>query len=350
MSRVWVRESSLQNATDALRHVFEAAPLAILLLDRSGRIRLCGHAVEPILGWSAADLVGHKGSELESIPKGRHREARQFVSAVLRGKIVNGLETQRLRKDGTIVQVSLSGAPLHDSQGRVIGMIEDISERKHLQADLKALTARLLNAQEDERQRVSRMLHDDLNQKLAMTAVALDFLASHLPSNPERIRQAILAVHDQVASISDDVHRIAYDLHPSMLNDIGLADPLRSEIKTFSRREGIRVSYRESGVPRKLPAQVISCLYRTAQESLANIARHSEARRASISLRRVGDCLVLTINDRGTGFDSGAAGRRAGIGLISMEERVKLIGGTFSLKTKPGKGVAIRVRVPIPAA
>jgi PAS domain S-box-containing protein len=217
------------------------------------------------------------------------------------------------------------------------------------QQELRALAAQLLTAQDDERRRVSRELHDDLNQKLAMLAFDTDALTQHLPDSPALMKERLQLLGTRLVTLSDDVRRIAYQLHPSILDHLGLAIAVQSYVDDFAKRERMPVSFTHTKVPKSLPQNVASCLYRVTQESLRNIAKHARARRASIALTGSSKGIHLSIKDSGMGFNPGTARvHGGGLGILSMQERVRLVNGEFSVQSCPGKGTEVSVQIPLP--
>jgi signal transduction histidine kinase len=228
---------------------------------------------------------------------------------------------------------------LQESQGAL--------QRSH--EELRALAAQLLTAQEEERRRISRDLHDDLNQKLVLLAVDAESLAQHLPRDPAAIIERLRSLQRRIVELTDDVRRLAYQLHPSILDDLGLAVALQSYVEDFAKRERIKVAFTRRKLPKSLPLGIASCLYRVAQEGLRNIAKHARTARASITLVGSETDIRLSIKDSGVGFNPDTIReRRGGLGIISMQERVRLVKGDFAVTSRPGRGVRIDVSVPLP--
>jgi two-component system, chemotaxis family, CheB/CheR fusion protein len=219
---------------------------------------------------------------------------------------------------------------------------EDLRQSRE---ELRALAARLLTTQEEERRRVSRELHDDLNQKLAMLEVDADRLGQHAMSTPG-LNVDIRSLRDRVTEVSNDIRRVAYQLHPSILDHLGLRVALRSYCTEFSKREGMQVKFSGPDQTESVPEEVALCLYRVAQEGLRNVAKHAAAKSASVTLETVDQRIHLSVRDNGAGFDA-AAKQGRGIGLLSMKERVRLVDGEFTLRSKPGHGTRIDVWAPL---
>ncbi len=212
--------------------------------------------------------------------------------------------------------------------------------------ELQALTANLIHVQDGERRRLSRELHDHLNQRLAMLEVEVQGVEQRSPDS--LIRDQLRSVRSQVAELSDDVRRVAYQLHPSSLDHLGLVIALRSYCAEFARREAIRVKFTHQKVPQPLPQEIASCLYRITEEALRNVAKHGRTKLATVMVSGRDRNIQLAIRDFGVGFDPAANHKRAGLGIISMEERVRLVGGQLSVVSRPGEGTRIKVNVPLP--
>jgi signal transduction histidine kinase len=212
--------------------------------------------------------------------------------------------------------------------------------------DLRKLAAKLLHAQEEERRRIAREMHDDWTQRLALLGIDFATLEKDL-GTPEKALPLLHAMRDQLVALAEDVHALSRQLHPSILDDLGLVEALRSECASFSRREGIAVVYRPEHVPATLPKDVALCIYRVAQEALRNLAKHAAVSEAWVTLVATRAELVLRVQDQGVGFDPESVPSHLGLGLSSMEERVRLIEGQLSVVSAPGHGTTIEVCVPL---
>ena len=222
---------------------------------------------------------------------------------------------------------------------------ESEADLRRSREELRDLAARLLTTQEAERRRVSRELHDDLNQKLAMLEMDADRLGAQIAPTPE-IGRELQSLRNRVADLSNDIRRVAYELHPSILEHLGLGVALRSYCNEFSKREGIKVKFSVKDQPESVPDDVALCLYRITQEGLRNVGKHASAKSASVALEMCGSRLHLCIRDNGGGFEPGAK-HKGGIGLLSMKERVRLVDGEFMLQSNLGKGTRLDVWAPL---
>ena len=213
------------------------------------------------------------------------------------------------------------------------------------QDELRLLTGRLLQAQEDERRRIAREMHDDWTQRLAVLAIDVAKLETQLDPSSNAHCQ-LQGMRGELVRLSEDVHALSRQLHPSILDDLGLVDALRSECASVARREGVAVAYHSDDVTDSLPKDVALCVYRVAQEALRNVVKHAGTQEARVSLVRSGRELILTIQDRGVGFDAAEVRSREGLGLSSMGERVRQVLGELSVDSEPGQGTTVTVRVP----
>jgi two-component system sensor histidine kinase UhpB len=214
-------------------------------------------------------------------------------------------------------------------------------------ARIEGLAGRLIVAQEEERRHIARELHDDLNQQVAALAIGISRLKRQFPDAGAAVQEQIARLREKTDLLSERIRQVSHELHSSILQHIGLPAALNSYCTEFSGREGIDVTLDiRDGVEAVSPDAAL-CLYRVAQESLRNIARHSGARSAIVALAGVDGAIELRVADQGVGFDPGQARERHGLGLISMEERVKLLHGSFVLTTQPGAGTELRAQIPL---
>jgi signal transduction histidine kinase len=217
---------------------------------------------------------------------------------------------------------------------------------QHAQEGLQKLAAQLIHAQEEERRRIAREMHDDWTQRLAVLGIDLTKIEKHLGA-PEKALALLRTIQDQLVELSEDVHALSRQLHPSILDDLGLAEALRSECASFTRREGIAIHYQPENVSTRLPRDIALCVYRVAQEALRNIAKHAGVNRGRVSLTCTGLDLLLRVEDEGVGFDPAEIRSQPGLGLSSMQERVRLIQAELSVTSVPGQGTRVEVRVPV---
>jgi two-component system sensor histidine kinase UhpB len=216
---------------------------------------------------------------------------------------------------------------------------------------IRDLAGRLLTAQEEERRRIARDLHDGVNQELAAVAIALSALDGQLPGDttPE-LRWEVARLQSRAVEMAEAIRNLSHALHPGVLQHAGLVAALRGYCRRFEREHGLPVTFRAAGELATVPADVALCLYRVTQEGLGNVARHAGARHARVTVSREGDDAVLAIADDGHGFDLAEARSRRGLGLISLDERVRLVRGHLTIDTHGQSGTELRVVVPLSEA
>jgi signal transduction histidine kinase len=215
------------------------------------------------------------------------------------------------------------------------------------QQELRSLTGRLLEAQEVERRRIARELHDDLNQSLALLSVEIDLLGQRLPTSAGDAAGRLPELSARVKELSSAVHDLSHQLHPSKLEQLGLVTAVRGLCHELTRHHGLGVTFTHSDVPEVIPEATALCLYRIAQEALRNVVRHAATDRAEVELGGTPGGIRLRVRDDGAGFDPAAA-LGGGLGLVSMRERLYLVGGDIAIDSRPGVGTRIDVRVPVP--
>ena len=227
------------------------------------------------------------------------------------------------------------------------GFLIDITERKQVEESLQDLSARLITAQEEERSRIAREIHDDFNQRLALLAVDLERLHDAPPDSQEHLVDGLASLLRRTKELSSGLHNLSHRLHPSILDHVGLVAATRSLCKEISDQHGIHIEFVHHGIPRSLPGDVALCLYRIAQEALRNVIKHSGAESARVEITKTASELKLQISDSGTGFDPKIARTRRGLGLLSMRERLRQVDGTISFMRIEPTGTRVDVRIPV---
>ncbi len=224
-----------------------------------------------------------------------------------------------------------------------------VGEEKLLQShrQVRALAARLITAQESERRRISLQLHDDLSQNIATLGLAISRLKLKLPASREQIVAELGELSQPIHDLTSQIRRLSHQLHPAVLEHLGLVAALESLVNEFSDEEQIDVSFSSRMRSEKLPFDISVCLYRVALEALRNVSKHSGACSASISLAEDGDSLALEVSDSGRGFDIERARLGNGLGLVSAEERIKLLGGNLEVSSKPESGTTLVAWIPL---
>jgi signal transduction histidine kinase len=225
------------------------------------------------------------------------------------------------------------------------GLLVQRSRRRLAEEESRALARRLITAHEDERSRLARELHDDLSQRLARLSIDAAKIERSLPGSAEK--DSARSMRMDLARLGDDVHALSYQLHPSVLDDLGLSEALKVECAQFSRRESIPAQLTELETPSRLPREMQVCLFRIAQEALRNAARHSRASEVKLSLQTKNGSVELAVSDNGVGFDAARTSFRRSLGHASMRERARLVGGNVEVESFPGRGTRVVVSLPM---
>ena len=281
-----------------------------------------------------------------------HPEDRAGISDLVEVSMKTGQPTSGewrvVWPDGSVHWIAARWQVFPDESGklsRVIGVNMDITERKQAEQALAEMTRKLIEAQEKERARIGRELHDDINQRLALLSMEVE----QLQANPFEIEPRVREIRNRIGEISMDVQALATDLHPSRLEYLGAVAGMKSWSKEFAERQGLEVDF-TTEVRSPLPLEIGVSLFRVLQEALQNTVKHSGGKRVEVQMREGTGALYLVVRDSGRGFDVEAATRGKGLGLTSMRERVRLVNGTITIDSKPDGGTAIEIRVPFEAA
>jgi signal transduction histidine kinase len=225
-----------------------------------------------------------------------------------------------------------------------------LEESRHMQEQLRHLTHRILHAQEEERRRISRELHDEITQTLVGINVHLESLHRQSSINPGELKQKIARTQRLVEKSVEIVHQFARELRPTALDDLGLAAALQSFMKDFAKRTGIRVHLTTFAGLEELSSNRRTVLYRVAHAALTNVAQHAEASQVKVSIRKLKDTVCMSITDNGKSFDPQQVLRaktNKHLGLLGMRERLEMVGGSLSIESTPRRGTTILARIPL---
>ncbi len=348
-----------EHATDVfLQRMVDACASNLAVLDESGKILYASKAwllSNEQNAWDATS-VGLPAKPLED-PESKPRLVSPEMAALTADiqRILDHHEREFHREysckgtNGTrwfLVHAARLAMP--GSAGfRVLVTREDITRRRQAEEALRSLGGRLIKAQEDERSRIARELHDDLSQQLALLGIELDQLRQRiLPSQPY-LADPIERLWNRSQEISTSIHRLSYQLHPAKLDQLGLAAAIKSLCRELAEHGEVDILFQHDSFPEEVSKEVSLCLFRIAQEALRNMKKHSQARTASVLLRKTPQCLHLRVSDDGCGFDLDSPRSTRGLGFISMRERLRLVGGEISIRSRAGQGTQVDVWIPL---
>ena len=337
-----IREQAAVEARLRLAAIVESSEDAIWSHDLNGVIQTWNAAAQRIFGFTEAEAIGRTVDIF--IPPDLRDEEKATIEALKAGERILHRETTRLTKAGTRTPVSLTISPLKDAAGNLIGVTKiarDITEQQRAQEALSTVNRKLIQAQEQERARIARELHDDIGQRLALLTSQLSSVA-----NGDQARAARLQA--TAAEIASDLQDLSHNLHSTKLELLGIAHACTRFCEEFAEQQKVTVVCETRDVPAHVPSEASLCLYRILQESLSNSAKHSGVRHFEVELFGTRTEVDLVIRDRGAGFNAETARASRGIGLTSMQERIKLVAGTLSIQSAPGQGTTVHARVPLP--
>jgi PAS domain S-box-containing protein len=338
-------EEAVLSSEQRYRLLFERNVAGVGIASLDGRVLDCNDGWARILGCESRDeVVGRHASEFYFHPAERKR----LLDELFENQAVFSRELQMRRKDGSPVWVLFNAAALNSEHNIPIvqSTMIDISHWKRAEEALLCMTRKLVDAQEQERTRIGRELHDDVSQQLALLAVELDQWGQSIPHDAD-FSEHIQHAQRRIAEIGQDVQELSHQLHSSKLEYLGLVAAAKSLSTEISKKNRVRVEFTEAGVPRTLPNEVSLALFRILQEALHNAVEHSEVKNVEVRLWWDSNELHLTVKDSGRGFDPLSAMQGAGLGLTSMRERARLVNGNIAIESKPMGGTQIHARVPL---
>ena len=340
-------EAGLRESEERFRLVANTTPVLIWM---SGTDKGCLYVNKSWVDFTGRDIDSEVGSgwtegiHVQDLPKTMETYEQAFDT-----RQSFQMEYRLRRYDGKYRWMVDIGVPRFNADGTFAGYIGsaiDVTERKLAEEALSGFGRKLIDAQEKERTRIARELHDDINQRLALLAVELEQLAQNPSMGVVELSNYVRDLSTHVAEIGTAVQTISHRLHSSKLEYLGIIGAARSFCKEFSEQQHAKIDFRHKNVPTDVPRDASLCLFRILQEALHNAVKHSGVRHFNVNLIGVANGVELTVQDSGVGFDPQIALNDPGLGLVSMRERVSLVGGEISIASKPGRGTVVNVRVP----
>jgi PAS domain S-box-containing protein len=337
-------EEALRTSEERLRLAQWAAHIGTFDVNLRTGVDIWPPETEALYGLPPGGFGGTLSAFEDLIhPQDRERILNLTQEMIKTGQPTEG-EWRVVWPDGSVHWIAGRGQVFMNDSGepvRMLGVNIDITERKRTEEALAEMTRKLIDSQEQERSRIGRELHDDINQRLAMLAFGLEEL-----QDPCTAPGRVLELRQQLAEISKDVHALSRELHSSHLEYLGAVKGMKSWCREFGERKRMEIDFRDD-VSSALNREVGLCLFRVLQEALHNAVKHSDVKRMEVQLVESSDGVHLIVCDAGKGFDIEAARQGGGLGLTSMKERVRLVNGNIEIKSKPTGGTTIHVRVPL---
>jgi two-component system NarL family sensor kinase len=338
-------EQQLLERTMYLDALIANSPLGIVTKDEQNRVVFCNPAFERMFHYAQSEL---RGQDIDHIIASHElEEASRMTDAIREGGVIHAT-AERRRKDGTLIDVELHGIRVYSGDTFIgaFAIYQDITERRRSEEKLQTLRNRLTRMQEEERSRIARDLHDDIGQRLALLTIDLEQMKLAAQQNGAALARELEALARNASEITSDVHNVSRRLHPSQVELLGLASALNNFCREFANRNSMRIQFTSACLTCKIPEEASLCLFRVAQEAVRNVHKHSGCREALVELDEISGSLRLRISDRGAGFDPTSAEASQGLGLLSMEERLRSMGGELFVHSRPGGGTCIEASIP----
>jgi PAS domain S-box-containing protein len=346
-------EARLRESEERLRQAAQAGRMYAFEWDVATDVIVRSAECADILDWSQDPTVDTGKQFVASIhPDDRERYA-AVEKALTPSDPTYQLTFRVVRPEGALIWLEESGRASFDSEGkllRVMGMVADDTERKLAEEALSSVSRRVIEAEERERSRVARDLHEDIGQRLALLAIEIEQLKNDPPDQAEELLGRMDAVWRQTLEVLTDVKASAHELHSPRLQYLGLAAAMRSFCEEFGARRSVEIDFRSQDLHGPVSPDISLCLFRVLQEALHNALTHSGVQRFEVRLWRQSEEVNLTVSDRGVGFEADAVTKARSMGLIGMRERLKLLKGTFSIESQLKRGTTIHARIPLSSA
>ena len=341
---------ALAESENRFRQLFEQASVGIALESLEGKLAIVNPAFCAMFGYTEPELHEMSCAQL-SHPEDLAAEAPLFRELCAGKRSSYQIDKRFFRKDGTLVWGRVSVSLLQPQDGTepfIIGMLRDISPLKQRDQELVTLTGRLIEAQEEERRRISRELHDDIGQQAAAIAADLCALRETMARGSQESASGLADVVSHLATeLATSIHKLSHDLHSSRLQYLGLASALKDLCDKLAAQHHFTIELSVDCQVDRLPEPVELCMFRIAQEALSNVVKHSGGTTAFVRVAMCGKTISLCVADDGIGFDTNAMG--GGIGLTSMRERLRLVGGKLFIKSSPDTGTELVAEINLPA-
>jgi PAS domain S-box-containing protein len=337
--------SDLQERETRIRRFVDSKIIGIVIAEPEGGLLDANDAFLEMVGYDRDDLIAGRVRWREMTPPEWLGASQRAMAQIKATGSCEPYEKEYVRKDGHRVPVLVGAAALEGSQDVCVAFVLDLTERKRAEQAVEDLAGRLIHAQEEERSRIGRELHDHISQMLSLLTIKIDQLRATSAIAPG-IGKALDELRRNTSDITDDVHRLSHRLHSSTLDYLGLVPALQKLTVEFSDRHGIPIAFTHAPLPARLPSEAALCLFRVAEESLTNVAKHSKARSARVHIAGASDGIRLTVEDSGEGFDVRSSASEAGLGFVSMRERLRILHGTIHVDSAPARGTRIDAWIP----
>jgi PAS domain S-box-containing protein len=341
-------EAGLRESEKRFRLVANTAPVLIWM---SGTDKLCTYFNNSWLEFTGRSFEVECGNGwVEGVHPDDLQKCMETYTQSFDQKSPFRMEYRLRRHDGVFRWIMDLGVARFNADGSFAGYIGsaiDVTDQKHAHEALQKVSGQLIEAQEKERLRIARELHDDICQKLALLSIELEQVHSSLNGSSPETKVQLEEIRNHCSGIALDVQSLSHQLHSSKLDYLGLTTAVRSFCRELAKQHKLNIDFKDHDVPTDLPTDISLCLFRVAQEALHNAVKYSGTKQFDVQLNRTADEVQLVVSDAGAGFDVEEANKDRGLGLVSMQERVSLVHGRFHIESKPGEGTIVVASVPL---
>jgi PAS domain S-box-containing protein len=341
-------EKVVRESEERFRLVANTAPVLIWM---AGTDKLCNYFNQTWLEFTGRPVDAELGNGwAEGVHPDDLRRCLDIYTQAFDRREKLKMEYRLRRHDGQYRWILDIGVPRFNADKSFAGYIGsciDITDRKQAEAALSSVSRRLIEAQEQERSRIARELHDDINQRIALLAIELRSFEQNPSASAAELHRRVKEAQNRVSDLGRDIQALSHRLHSSKLEYLGLPAAAASFCRELCEQQKVEINFTGDGIPRRVPPEISLCLFRVLQEALQNAVKHSGVKRFKVELRAAANEIHLAVSDSGVGFNPAAAIEGSGLGLISMQERLQLVEGELSIESAPNRGTTLRARVPL---
>jgi PAS domain S-box-containing protein len=342
-------EQSLRESEEKFRSVFRDAGVGMVMVSPEGTILAANRSFCDCLGYTEEELLAHTVQSV-TVPKDWPALSKRLRAVLREGRGLQRFEIRCLHKTGRIVYTESSATLIRSSEGSpqyFVGEVLDITKHKEAEEVLSGIRQKLIEAQDQERTRIARELHDDIGQRLALFVVELDQIRQNDPALLSDVLSRVSELQKQATELATDVQTMSHTLHSSKIEILGVVAAMRAACDEFGQHHKMEIDFQSRDLHAPLPSEISLGLFRVLQEALQNAGKHSGVKHVAVQLRGTTNEIHLIVQDSGKGFDLNAAMKGRGLGLTNMQERVRVLNGTIIIQSKPMGGTAIHVRIPL---
>jgi PAS domain S-box-containing protein len=340
-------EESLRKSEEKFRSVFRDAGVGMVMVSPEGALLAANRSFCDCLGYTEQELLSQTVQSV-TLPEDWPALSERLRAALLEGGLER-FEIRCLHKTGRIVYTESSATLIRSPEGSphyFVGEVLDITKRKEAEEVLSDIRRKLIEAQDQERTRIARELHDDIGQRLALLVVELDQIRHNDSALPSDVISRVRELQEQATELTTDIQTMSHTLHSSKIELLGIVAAMRAACKEFGQHHKMEINFQSRDFDAPLPSEISLGLFRVLQEALQNAGKHSGVKHVEVRLRRTHNEIHFLVQDSGKGFDLNAAMKGPGLGLTNMRERVRVLNGTIIITSKPMGGTTIHVRIP----